>query len=49
METLEEKIARVLKDEVDIVSYDAIWPELFLREKHYLLDCLPGYLIQKAR
>ncbi len=29
VETLEEKVARVLKEEVAIVPYDSRWPEIF--------------------
>lgn len=47
METLEEKIARVLNDEVDVVPYDPVWPALFLREKQHLMACLPNHIIQR--
>ena len=47
METLEEKIKRVLKDEVRLVPYNPIWPVLFEREKQHLLACLPGELINR--
>lgn len=47
METLEEKIARVLKDEVEVVPYDPAWPDLFLQEKKHLLACLPNHLIPR--
>jgi hypothetical protein len=33
METLEQRIQRVLKDEVTIVPYDRRRPELFHRER----------------
>jgi len=45
METLEEKVARVVKEEVAIVPYDPIWPRLFEEEKRHLLDCLPPELV----
>jgi GrpB-like predicted nucleotidyltransferase (UPF0157 family) len=44
-ETLQEKIARVTREEVKIVPYDPRWPELFLQEKEHLLRCLPNELI----
>jgi len=47
METAEQRIQRVLQDEVTIVSYDARWPELFRREKEHLLSCLPSDLIRR--
>ena len=45
METLEEKVARVVKEEVDVVPYDPQWPVLFEEEKEHLLSCLPKHLI----
>ena len=47
METLEEKIARVLKDVIAIVPYDPCWPEMFEQERLHLLDCLPRDLIKR--
>jgi GrpB-like predicted nucleotidyltransferase (UPF0157 family) len=47
METLEEKIARVIKDEVTVVPYDPRWPEMFARERLHLLSCLPADLITR--
>ncbi len=44
-ETLEEKIARVLRDDVAVVPYDSGWPDAFRREKEHLLACLPSELI----
>ena len=41
METLEEKVARVVKEEVEIVPYDPRWPVLFEQERLHLLSCLP--------
>lgn len=45
METLEEKVARVLRDEIHIVSYDPRWPELFREERDHLRACLPAELL----
>jgi GrpB-like predicted nucleotidyltransferase (UPF0157 family) len=45
METLEEKVARVVKEEVAVVPYDPIWPRLFEEEKRHLLKCLPPGLV----
>lgn len=45
METLQDKIARVIKEEVAIVAYDERWPWLFEDERRHLLSCLPAELI----
>lgn len=47
METLEEKIARVLKDEVAISAYDPRWPIMFEQERRHLLSCLPVDLVKR--
>lgn len=47
METLEEKIKRVTAEEVDVVDYDPLWPELFEAEKEHLLLCMPDGLIER--
>jgi len=48
METLEEKVARVVKEEVVIVPYDPRWPEMFEEERLHLLSCLPADLARKV-
>lgn len=45
METLEEKIQRVLKDKIELVPYDSRWPVLFEQERVHLLSCLPNELL----
>lgn len=45
METHEEKLARVLKDRVEVVPYDPAWPLRFKDERRHLLDCMPRELI----
>lgn len=45
METLEEKIERVLKEEVGVVPYNPRWPEIFEQERVHLLSCIPTDLI----
>jgi len=45
METLEEKVARVVKEDVAVVPYDPRWPELFEEEKRHLSSCLPPELL----
>jgi len=47
METLEQRIDRVLLEEVSIVPYDPAWPRMFAEEKRHLLDCLPQDLIRR--
>ena len=44
-ETLEQKVARVLREEIAIVPYDPAWPEMFRREKEHLRACLPRDLV----
>ncbi len=45
IETFEEKIARVIKEEVAIVAYDPQWPGLFKMERRHLRACLPTDLV----
>jgi GrpB-like predicted nucleotidyltransferase (UPF0157 family) len=47
METLEEKIARVVKEEIAVVPYDPRWPEMFEQERDHLLSCLPPGLVRR--
>ena len=47
METLEDRIKRVLQEEVSIVPYDPAWPRMFEEEKKHLVDCLPQNLIRR--
>lgn len=46
-ETLDEKIARVLKEEVALVLYDYRWREMFEAERLHLLSCIPAGLINR--
>lgn len=48
METLEEKIARVLKDKVVLAPYDRRWPKIFARERRHLMACLPAGMVKKV-
>jgi GrpB-like predicted nucleotidyltransferase (UPF0157 family) len=45
METPEQRVQRVIHEDVAIVPYDAHWPRLFRSEKEHLLSCLPRQLI----
>ena len=47
METQQEKIARVLKDEIVVVPYDPRWPEMYKEERLHLLSCLPSDLVKR--
>lgn len=47
METLEEKVARVLKDRIELVDYDPAWTDMFEEEKSHLLACLPDGLVTR--
>jgi GrpB-like predicted nucleotidyltransferase (UPF0157 family) len=48
METLEQRIQRVVQEEVAIVPYDPRWPEMFRREKDHLLSYLPNDLVRRV-
>lgn len=47
METLEQRVQRLIKEEVAIVPYDPHWHDLFKEEKNQLLACLPRELIRR--
>ena len=47
METLEQRIRRVTREDVSITPYDPRWPDLFRQEKEHLLNCLPNELIKR--
>jgi GrpB-like predicted nucleotidyltransferase (UPF0157 family) len=47
METLEQRIQRVVREDVAIVPYDPRWPEWFRQEKEHLLACLPRDLLRR--
>jgi GrpB-like predicted nucleotidyltransferase (UPF0157 family) len=47
METLEQRIRRVVREEVSIAPYDPRWPDSFRREKEHLLSCLPVDLVRR--
>jgi GrpB-like predicted nucleotidyltransferase (UPF0157 family) len=45
MESLEQRIARVLREDVAIVAYDPCWAEWFRQEKDHLRACLPPHFL----
>ncbi len=47
METPEQRIQRVVREEVAIAPYDPAWPDLFQQEKEHLQSCLPNDLIRR--
>lgn len=47
METLEQKIKRVMKEEISIEPYNPVWPPMFQNEKEHLLTYLPNNLIRR--
>ena len=47
METLEQKIARVVKEAVAVVPYDPCWPKMFEQERLHLLSCLSADVVKR--
>jgi GrpB-like predicted nucleotidyltransferase (UPF0157 family) len=47
LETPEQRIERVVREEVAIVPYDPRWPSLFHQEWEHLWSCLPNELIRR--
>ena len=47
-ETLEEKVGRLVKEEIAIVPYDPRWPEAFRAERSHLFACLPHNLVKRV-
>jgi GrpB-like predicted nucleotidyltransferase (UPF0157 family) len=45
METLQERIQRVVREDFRVVEYNPVWPRLFEQEKRHLLNCLSNELI----
>lgn len=48
METPEQRVLRLVREEVSIAPYDPAWPESFRREKEHLQSCLPKDLIRRV-
>ncbi len=49
METLDERIKRVVQEDIAIVPYNPAWPRMFEQEKNHLLNCLPNDLIRRIK
>lgn len=47
METLKQKIKRIMKEEISIEPYNPVWPRMFQNEKEHLSTCLPNNLIRR--
>jgi GrpB-like predicted nucleotidyltransferase (UPF0157 family) len=47
METQDEKVARVIREEVAVVPYDPRWPDMFEEERLHLLACLPPQIVRR--
>jgi GrpB-like predicted nucleotidyltransferase (UPF0157 family) len=47
VETLEQKIARVVEEHVAVVPYDPGWPRRFEEERDHLRSCLPNDLVKR--
>ncbi|MDR0993751.1 MAG: GrpB family protein [Verrucomicrobiota bacterium] len=47
METLKEKVARVVKEAVEVVPYDPAWPLRFEKEKRHLQNLFPADWIRR--
>jgi GrpB-like predicted nucleotidyltransferase (UPF0157 family) len=45
METPEERIKRVVQEDIVIVPYNLDWPQIFEQEKNHLLLCLPHDIV----
>ncbi len=48
METPEQRVQRVVREELAIALYNPEWLELFRQEKEHLLSCLPAELIRRV-
>ncbi len=44
-ESLEERVKRVVQEDVAIVPYNPAWPRMFEQERQHLLACLPNELL----
>jgi len=45
METLQQRVERVVREEIAICPYDPRWSQLFHQEKEHLRSCLPTELV----
>jgi GrpB-like predicted nucleotidyltransferase (UPF0157 family) len=47
MGTLEERVARAVREDVSLSPYDPAWPELFRQEAEHLRHCLPSGALRR--
>ncbi len=47
METLNQKLQRVMNEEITIEPYNSLWPQLFETEKEHLSNLFPNSLIKR--
>jgi GrpB-like predicted nucleotidyltransferase (UPF0157 family) len=47
METIKERVQRLIQEKIDIVPYNPKWPRIFLIEKDHLLSCLPNTIVKR--
>ena len=47
IDSLEERVKRVVQEEVVIVPYNPDWPKMFEEEKDHLTSCLPHECIKR--
>lgn len=47
MGTLEERVARAVREDVSIVAHDPAWPESFRQEAGRLRQCLPSGVLRR--
>ncbi len=47
METVEERMRRVIQEEVEVVPYNPDWPRMFVLEKNHLLSCLQKTVLKR--
>lgn len=47
MQTPEQRIERIVREEIAITPYDPRWPESFRQEREHLQSCLPNDLVQR--
>ena len=47
MDSLEERIKKIVGEELTIVPYNPDWPRMFKLEKNHLFSCLPNDLVRR--
>ena len=47
MESLEERIQRIVQEEIVLVPYNPCWPKTFEEEKLHLIECIPRNILRR--